>query len=695
MKLIRIGVDVGGTNTDLVLSGVGRNHIFHKVPSTKEDQSIAVIEGIKEICEKGGINPSEIDIILHGTTVATNALIEYDGAKTGLITTEGFRDILHIGRHRRPHNFSIMQDIPFQVKPLIERKYRKVVKERIIPPGEVFIPLDEEGVIKAIKELKEEGVTSIAVAFLFSFLNPVHEKRVGELISEYYPEAEVSLSHEVISQYREFERFTTTAINAFTKPKMKSYLKSFENGLREIGCEADIYIMQSNGGISGIENVSETPVSTLMSGPAAGVIGTKYVGNIHDYKKLIGLDIGGTSADITVIPDKLLVINFQDSEIAGYPVLFPQLDVISIGAGGGSIAWVDSGGGFNVGPKSAGADPGPACYDRGGTEATVTDAHIVLGRIDPNNFLGGRIKLRKELSIKAMQESICEPFNMTLEEAALSTLEIINANMVRAIRIHSIQRGYDPREFALVSFGGAGPLHACDIAESLEIPVVLVPPAPGVTSAMGLLATDLKFDYIKTIGTMLDSVEKSQIEQIYREMIEEAKSQIQKDVNQAKEDRQIKIIKQMDCRYVGQGFELTIEFDGFTENWKEEIQRKFNQAHEDTYGFSFEGNPIEIINLRVQTIGEMPDLEVPRRESDSSKEVPYKFVKTIFGSPKKYEEYEVPSFDRNDLPTGYILNGPAIINGIDSTVIIKPNWQGEVLYDATIKLTKKGDDLNE
>ncbi|NHM32473.1 hydantoinase/oxoprolinase family protein [Neobacillus terrae] len=689
--MIRVGVDVGGTNTDLILTGLGQKHVYHKVPSTKADQSIGIIQGVKEICDKAGIEPSDIDMFLHGTTVATNALIEHEGSKTGLITTKGFRDILHIGRHRRPHNFSIMQDIPFQVKPLIERKHRKVVNERIIPPGDIFVPLDESEVLSAINELKASGIKSIAVAFLFSFLNPIHEKRVGELIAELYPEAEVSLSHEVISQYREFERFTTTAINAFTKPKMRSYMKSLEKGLKEIGCGAEILIMQSNGGISGIDGVSEKPVSTLMSGPAAGVIGTQFIGNLHNHTKLIGLDIGGTSADITVIPEQLLEIDFQNCNIAGYPVLFPQLDVISIGAGGGSIAWADSGGGFNVGPRSAGAEPGPACYNRGGTEATVTDANVILGRIDPNNFLGGRIELQKHLSEESMGNSICEPFNMDVKEAALSTLEIMNANMVKAIRLHSIQRGYDPREFALVAFGGAGPLHGCDVADALDIPTILIPPAPGITSAMGLLSTDLKFDFIRTIGVLLDSAKESRINQYYLEMVLEAEHQIVKDSQYGKEKRETITIQQMDCRYAGQGYELSIEFNGFTENWREEIQKKFDTAHQEAYGFAFEGNPIEIINLRVQTVGLMPDLEVPHAYVAPQRVVAAsKVTKAVFGTPKNHQEYEVSQFERAELPKGYILEGPAIINGLDSTVVINPNWQGEVLYDSTIKLTRKG-----
>lgn len=688
--MIIVGVDVGGTNTDLILTGTGQNYVIHKVPSTKANQSIGIIQGIQEICEKAGITPRDIDIIMHGTTVATNALIEYKGAKTGLITTKGFRDILHIGRHRRPHNFSLMQDIPQQVRPLVERKYRKTVTERIVPPGDVWIPLNEEEVIQAIQELKEDGVESIAVAFLFSFLNPIHELRVGELIRKHYPEAEVTLSHQVISQYREYERFTTAAINAFTKPIMKNYLQQLKNGLQSIDCHAEIYIMQSNGGVCRIEHAAEKPVSTLMSGPAAGVIGTQYIGNRHGYNKLIGLDIGGTSADITVIPGKLLEINYQDCVIAGYPVLFPQLDVISIGAGGGSIAWGDSGGGFNVGPKSAGAEPGPACYGRGGIEPTVTDAHVLLGRIDPEQFLGGRIQLRKDLSEKAMKNTICQQFQMDVIEAALSTLEIVNANMIKAIRIHSIQRGYDPREFALVAFGGAGPLHACDIADELGIPTVLIPPAPGINSAMGLLATDLKFDVIRTVGMMLDSADEQRLEKHYQDMIEEAIGQLQQ--TQEKDDqRQIVVYQQLDCRYVGQGYELSIPFTGFHENWKKTVQEQFDQKHEETYGFSFPGNPVEIINLRVQAVGNMPPFELAPIEeggTDSSHAI-VKHSHMICGKPKNYQVYDVPQYDRTLLKKGNRIPGPAMVNMLDSTIVILPHWEGEVLEDGTIRLTRK------
>ena len=359
--MIALGVDVGGTNTDIILSGLerGAGTLVHKLPSTPHDSSIATVQGSLEACELAGIRPAEVGLILHGTTVATNALLEHDGARTGMLTTAGFRDIIHIGRHRRPHNFSLMQDIPIQRWPLVERKHRKPVAERVVPPGVVQTPLDEEQAARAVEELKAAGVDSICVCFLFSFLNPENELRAGQIVRELHPEADVSLSHQVIAQFREFERFTTTAVNAFVKPKVRRYLERLEAGYREAGFGAPLRIMQSNGGVADVGNAAERPVNVLLSGPAAGVIAGKHLGDLHGYANLITLDIGGTSADISVIPGRLLELNPLDTTIAGYPVLAPKLDVTAIGAGGGSIAWADQAGAFNVGPKSAGADPGP------------------------------------------------------------------------------------------------------------------------------------------------------------------------------------------------------------------------------------------------------------------------------------------------------------------------------------------------
>ncbi len=515
--MISLGVDIGGTNTDIALGGLEQGLIIHKLPSTTDDPARGTVQGTREICEIAGIDPSDIGLVLHGTTVATNALLEHDGGRTGMLTTEGFRDIIHIGRHQRPHNFSLMQDIPFQRWPLVERKHRKTVSERVIPPGEITTPLDEERCVEAILELKAAGVESICVCFLFAFLDPSHELRAGELIAEHHPDAEVSLSHEVVAQFREFERFTTTAANAYLKPKTRRYLDRLAEGWREAGVGCPILVMQSNGGVAEIGQASHHAVNLLLSGPAAGVIAGRHVGTVNGHENLITLDIGGTSADISVIPGRLLEMDARDSRIGGYPILTPKLDVTAIGAGGGSIAWRDRGGAFNVGPRSAGAMPGPACYGRGGTDPTVTDAHVVLGRIDPDRFLDGRLPLDAAAAREAVQR-IGDEFGLGLEDAALAILAIVNANMVREVRIHSVRRGYDPRECALVAFGGAGPLHACEVAEQLEVPVILLPPAPGITSAMGLLATDLKYDSIRTVGVMLAEADRDALDRAFAEM---------------------------------------------------------------------------------------------------------------------------------------------------------------------------------
>jgi N-methylhydantoinase A len=680
--MIALGVDVGGTNTDIVLGGLdgGEALLVHKLPSTPADPSLATVQGAVEACELAGIAPADVGLLLHGTTVATNSLLEHEGATTGMITTAGFRDIVHIGRHRRPHNFSLMQDIPIQRWPLVRRKHRKVVAERVIPPGEIAVPLDEEATARAVDELREAGVDSICVCFLFSFLNPANELRAGEIVRERHPGADVSLSHQVIAQFREFERFTTAAVNAFVKPKLRGYLERLEAGLREAGFTAPLQIMQSNGGVADVANAAERPVSLLLSGPAAGVIAGKDVGNRAGHENLITLDIGGTSADISVVPGRLLELNPLDNYIAGYPVLSPKLDVTAIGAGGGSIAWVDDAGAFQVGPRSAGADPGPACYGQGGTEPTVTDAHVVLGRIDPENFLGGRVRLDPGLAREAVAK-IAGRFSMSVEQAALAILTIVNANMVREIRVHSIRRGYDPRECALVAFGGAGPLHACEIAEELEIPAILLPPAPGITSAVGLLATDRRYDVVRTIGVLLGDVERETLERRFAEMEADVLARF------GGGEQPPALRRRADCRYLGQGYELPISCDALGDGWREGMAAGFHAQHEHEYGFCFPDHPIEVVNLRVTGIAEIEAAPVTRarRGGDPAARVGERpIVFSLDEGPVAAAAYE-----RERLGEGDRLEGPAIVHEMDSTVVVAPGWQGEVLADGTIELERK------
>ena len=394
-----IGVDVGGTFTDLVLADPESGEIrVHKVPTSGEDPSEGVIRGVSEICEAAGVDPEEIAYVFHGTTTATNAMLENRGAEVGLVTTEGFRDVLHIARHQRPQHYSIMQEIPWQDRTLVKRRNRKVVPERVIPPhGEALIPLDEEAVRRVANELKEAGVEAVAVCFLFSYLNPEHEERAREIVEEEFPRAFVTTSSSIFPQFREFERFTTAAINAFVGPKVGRYVHNLQGGLKKSGVRVDVHIMRSNGGVSPSEVAAEEPVTLLLSGPAAGVQGGAWSGGLSGRKKLITFDVGGTSADIGIVTERgFAEAGARDTWIAGFPVMVPMINVSTIGAGGGSIAYVDEGGAFRVGPRSAGAVPGPACYGHGGTEPTVTDAHAVLGRLDPEHFLGGNMKLFPE-----------------------------------------------------------------------------------------------------------------------------------------------------------------------------------------------------------------------------------------------------------------------------------------------------------
>jgi N-methylhydantoinase A len=473
-----IGVDVGGTFTDLVFCDLASGELaIHKVSTTPQDPSKGVMTGVTELCAASGVQPTQVDFVLHGTTTATNAVLENKGARAGMITNEGFRDILHIGRHQRVENYSILQELPWQIRPLVQRRHRKTVAGRLIPPtGAELVPLDEAAVRRVAEELRAEGVESVAICFLFSYLNPSHELRAQAIVKEVMPQAFVTTSSFVSPQFREFERFTTAALAAFIGPKVDKYIAHLDAGLRAAGMSAELRIMASNGGVATAPMVSAKPTLTLLSGLAAGVLGGAWVGALAGRSKLITFDIGGTSADIGMVVDGAFAqTDARSTSIAGFPLLMPMIDVHTIGAGGGSIAHVDRGGAFRVGPQSAGAQPGPAAYGRGGTQPTVTDANLVLGWLDPDGFLGGGMKLDLQAARLAVGQ-LADTLGLSLNEAAQGILTIINANMANAIRSRTVQKGIDPRAFALVAFGGAGPLHGAEVAALLAIPEVIVPP---------------------------------------------------------------------------------------------------------------------------------------------------------------------------------------------------------------------------
>lgn len=685
---IRVGVDVGGTNTDVILTTDDSEYV-HKQPTT-EDPSESTAEGVTVVCEKAGIDPDAVGQILHGTTVSTNALIEHEGATTGMLTTEGFRDVLHIGRHRKPHNFSLQQTIPWQENPIVERRHRKTIPERIEPPGEVREPLDEAAVREAADELVADGVESIAVCYLHSFLNTDHEDRTKEIITDAHPNIAVSTSNEVVAQFREFERFTTTAINARLEPVMTTYLGRLRSRLQNRGFSCEVLIMQSNGGLASLQRAEKRPVTTLVSGPAAGVLSAEFEGQQADTEKLITLDMGGTSADISVYPGQVLERDPRDSTVGGYPTIIPMLDIETIGSGGGSIAWLDRAKGFNVGPKSAGANPGPACYGRGNEEPTVTDAQVVLGRIDPERFLGGDLDIDPDASRRAIESRLSEQLDQdrfeTPEKAALATIEVANTNMYRAIREQTVQRGYDPREYSMVAFGGAGPMHACGIADELDISTVLVPPAPGIASARGLLTGDVKYDYQTTISRELGEVDGTRIRTQFETLKARAEAQLDED-DIPESERTFE--QSVDCLYAGQGYELNVGFESTDGDWQQRVRDRFERKHEAEYGHYFEDDPVELLNLRVTATGDVGTYEPPKTDATGSlSDAVTGTANVVFGSSADPSHRDVERYERRLLPSGERIDGPAIIDQPDSTVVVEPDWSATIRPNRTLELQR-------
>lgn len=685
--IIQVGVDVGGTNTDIQFTR-GEEEEVYKLPTT-EDPSISSAKGVSEVCKKAGVEPEAVDTVLHGTTVATNALIENEGAKTGMLTTRGFRDVIHIGRHRKEHTFSILFEQTQQANPIVPRRHRKPITERIYPPGEVVRSLDEDEVIEATQELVDDGVESVAVCYMHSYLNTAHEDRTKELIQEHFPELTVSTSNEVVNQFREYERFSSTAINARLAPVMNQYHTRLEERLEEEGFDVDLQIMQSNGGLASVQHVTKKPITTLLSGPAGGVLSGQFAGENAGESSLITLDMGGTSADISVVPERLLERDSRDAEIENYPTVTNMLDIEAIGSGGGSIAWFDSAGGFNVGPKSAGSEPGPACLGQGGDQPTITDVQVVLGRIDPEYFLGGDIDIDVDLAREAIQEHLVDESSSdgrfsTVERAALSTLKVANSNMYQATREQTIRRGYDPREFTLVAFGGAGPLHAADIAEELDMTKVLVPPAPGIASARGLLTGDIQYDNQVTISQRLEDVDDTVVER-FDALRQRGREQLRSD---GIDGSRIELQESIDMLYEGQGFELNVEFDGVEGDWRQRHRERFEQRHEAEYGHYFEDDPIELLNLRVSAQAESHPYEPITIDSGTDPaDAERNETEVYFGDSRDEETYDVIRYDRTKLDAETTIDGPAIIDSTDSTVVVKPDWEAKVLPTRSILMT--------
>lgn len=666
-----LGIDVGGTFTDFVLFDAGTKQSRILKLSSGVDIASTIIQGIGKITEQAGITPAEVDLLIHGTTVATNALLEYDGAEAGMITTGGFRDVTHIGRHQRPQNYSIQQDIPWQVRPLVKRRHRHAVAERLIPPrGEVLVELDRDEVRRAAETMKGAGVEAVSICFLFSYLNPKHEREAAEIVREVMPDAFVCTSHEVVPQFREFERFTTTAINAFVGPKVKRYIQKLNHEIQVAGVGSALHVMQSNGGTASPEVASERPVTLLLSGPVGGIMGGIWSAE-REGISLATLDIGGTSADIGIVTENRLVeARSRDTWIAGYPVMVPMIDIETIGAGGGSIAYVDRAGALHVGPRSAGAQPGPAAYQRGGTEPTVTDANVVLGRL-PQSLAGG-LELSRELAEQAV-ESVCEYVGLPMLETAAGIIRIVNENLAAALRTKTIERGLDPRDFLLCGFGGGGPAQVAELAAILDIPRVLIPPYPGVTSAAGLLTSDLRYDVTQSYLMPLHGIELPELQVRFQEQEQRLRERLRGD---GRAEDEIRVDWGVDLRYQGQSYELKIAMPSkdLGAETVEQLKRAFHEGHEKEFGHHFPEYDVELVNLRLTSIGELPHLtqaEVTGKTLDEAR-----VTRTEVGFADvngKVRMLETDIYDRTLMPIDEEIPGPSIVVQLDSTTLTPPN----------------------
>lgn len=668
--MLFIGIDIGGTFTDLALYDSDSEAVrVHKVRSTPDDPGTALVTGIMELCELAGVAPEQLDGVLHGTTVATNAVLEHRGAVTGMVTTEGMRDVVHIGRHQRPQPYSVMQDIPWQSRPFVERAHRVGVPERIAPPlGEVVQALDEEAVRSAGRALREAGVEAVAVCFLFSYLDPTHEERAAEILAEEMPGAFVSTSAGISPQFREFERFTTASMNAFVGPGTGLYLERLTAALAAREIDTDLLVMRSNGGVASVQEAAERPVTLMLSGPAAGVLGAQWAGSLVDRKRLITFDMGGTSADIGLVTESgVHEASARDTQIAGYPILVPMFDIETIGAGGGSIARVDDAGAFVVGPRSAGAQPGPAAYGLGGTEPTITDAHVVLERLDPGRFLGGEMHL-DVAAAEAVVDRLAGELGLTRQETAEGILTLANASMAQTIRSITIERGHDPRDFTLVAFGGAGPLHAAELATMLDVPEVLIPPHPGITSATGLLTSDLRYDHMRTVFLAEDQVDAQAITAQFDQLADELIERLLRD---GAPREGIAVERFLDCRYVGQGYELRIPVGDAP--YSHATLDGFHRAHEAEYGRS-STDPIEVVNLRVTVTGQRPRLTRVAVGTGDLASATVGEAQSAWRVDGQLVELPTKHLVRELLPMDEAVAGPAIVYQRDTTIVVPPGW---------------------
>ena len=673
---VRIGVDVGGTFTDVVTVRDGSLHVA-KTPSTPDAPDEGVLDGLDLSFADLDYDHSEVDFFAHGTTVATNAVLERDWAQTALVTTDGFRDALEIGRQARPDIYDFEVTKP---EPVVPRDRRYEVKERLDEHGRVERPLDEPAVREVAAEIRDSEADSVAVALLFAFENDAHERRVAEILREEDAASSISCSSDVLPEIREYERTLATSLNAALKPVMDAYVGRLEGSIRDRGIPASLQIMQSNGGTIDADRARMRPVDTLLSGPAAGVQGAAHVAALRGFEDVITMDMGGTSCDVSLVRDGDPVVS-TDLEVGDYPLRIPMIQIHTIGAGGGSIAWIDAGDALRVGPRSAGADPGPVCYGRGGREPTVTDAHLLLGRLEPDRFLSAELDADVDRVRKAVAETVAEPLDRSIREAAQGILDVANANMARALRVVSVERGHDPREFGLVAFGGAGPLHAAALAEDLEVPRVIVPRSAGVLSALGLLVTDLLHDFSTSMVRRLPEVDPSAVEAPLAEFEREGRERFAGTIS----DERIVVERSLDLRYVGQSFQLSVPLpDGdVTEATLASVEDRFHEIHDRRYGHASPEEPVELVTVRARIRGliDPPAIAPARTDGLLADAIREERSVTFDG-----EIHETRIYDRSRLPSGAEFEGPAVVEGEESTVVVRPGQVATVDEYGTIVL---------
>nr|WP_321980504.1 hydantoinase/oxoprolinase family protein [uncultured Cohaesibacter sp.] len=675
----RIGVDSGGTFTDICLfeEETGRLEIW-KLSSSPDDPSRAIAQGVVEGLEQVDTTASELGFLGHGTTVATNALIELRGVKTGLLISDGFRDLLELGRQKRPSLYDMNVDKPEQ---LVSRDLRRQVPERLKSDGTVDLPLDEDALKKEVQLLAEQDVKAVAICFLYGFLNTEHEALAKKIVAEMLPDVFVSTSHEVAPEFREFERLSTTVVNAYLGPVMKRYIERLRKRLEEVGLKVAPQLTQSNGGVIGFDAAADLPVRTVLSGPSTGVVAAQEIGKMAGFPNIITFDVGGTSSDVALLQNGTCNLT-GEADVHGYPIKAPMLDIHTVGAGGGSIAHVDSGGLLKVGPRSAGAYPGPVCYGNGNEEPTVTDANIVLQTLNPVEILGGRMKVRRDLALEAVQR-LADQLGLGVMETADGILQVVIANMAKAIRVISVQRGHDPRDYTLMAFGGAGPLHAARLAQELDISRMIIPLTPGALCALGLLLTDLRADFAISRLTELNANSLDAVESGFTELSTQAQEWFVSD-NIPEERR--KEVRTVDMRYAGQNYELSVPVPAgpITLDTFKQLEEGFEAVHKQRFGFIAKGEKIQLVTLRLEAIGEVKKAQLQSYPFDGPSADAAKIGERDVWLASAGDFVTSPVYDRKLLKHGNQISGPAIIEQMDTTSVILPEMTATV--DANLNL---------